>query len=88
MMLGMNLSEHIKTEGGTGTASCPVLAAIAGRAGCSAGTLYMISLGHKKPSGVLSRSISDATQGAVSVHELRPDVFGAAPAANAPDQAA
>lgn len=81
MMPAMNLTEHIKTEGGTGTATCPVVAAIAGRAGCSPGTLYMIVRGHKKPSGVLARSISDATDGVVSVHELRPDVFGPPPSA-------
>jgi DNA-binding transcriptional regulator YdaS (Cro superfamily) len=80
----MNLTEHILAEGGTAKASCPVIAQIAGRAGCSPATLYMIAGGHKKPSAILAGAIADATGGAVTRQDLRPDVFGA-PAA---DQAA
>lgn len=77
----MNLTEHILAEGGTAKASCPVIAQIAGRAGCSASTLYMIAGGHKKPSAILAGAISDATSGVVTRQDLRPDVFGA-PAAD------
>lgn len=72
----MNLTEHILTQGGTAKASCPVIAEIAGRAGCSPATLYMIAGGHKKPSALLAGQIADATGGAVSRQDLRPDVFG------------
>jgi DNA-binding transcriptional regulator YdaS (Cro superfamily) len=76
-MLGaMNLTEHILAQGGTAKASCPVIALIAGLAGCSASTLYMIAGGHKKPSAILAGAIADATGGAVTRQDLRPDVFG------------
>lgn len=76
----MNLLDHIKALGGTGTASCAVLARIAKKAKCKASTLYMIALGHKQPSWNLATSIERATAGAVTRHDLRPDVFGPAPA--------
>jgi DNA-binding transcriptional regulator YdaS (Cro superfamily) len=72
----MNLLDHIKASGGTGTASCPVIASLATAADCSAGTLYLVALGHKQAGPLLARRISDATDGAVTVNELRPDVFG------------
>lgn len=77
MMLAMKLIEHVKSEGGTGTATCPVIAAIAGRAGCSPGTLYLIALGHKQPSAKLAGRISDATANSTTRHDLLPDVFPA-----------
>lgn len=77
----MNLTEHITALGGTAKALCPVLAEIAGRAGCSASTLYMIAGGHKKPSALLAGQIADATGGAVTRQDLRPDVFGPVPTA-------
>lgn len=75
----MNLSEHVQKEGGAATASCPVIARIAESAGCSAGTLYMIALGHKRPSWKLAGAIEQATAGAVTRHDLRPDIFDPAP---------
>ena len=77
----MNLTDYARQEGGTGTASCPVLAAVARKAKCSSGTLYQIALGHKPPSWKLAGRIADATNNAVSRQDLRPDVFGP-PAAN------
>lgn len=76
----MNLSDHIVEQGGTATLNCPVLAAVARRAECSPGTLYMIAKGHKDASAKLANRIEQATRGAVSRHDLRPDVFGPAPA--------
>lgn len=77
-MLGaMNLTDYIQTKGGTAKASCPVIAEIAGLAGCSASTLYMIAGGHKKASAILAGRISDATGDEVTRQDLRPDVFGA-----------
>lgn len=75
----MNLSDHIIEQGGTSTLGCSVLAAIATKAECSAGTLYMIAKGHKTASPKLANRIEEATGGAVSRHDLRPDVFGPAP---------
>ena len=77
----MKLTDYAKEQGGTATASCPVLALVAKKAECSAGTLYQISLGHKPPSWRLASRIESATRGQVTRHDLRPDVFGA-PAAN------
>lgn len=76
----MDLLDHIKSQGGSGTATCAVLAAIAKRAKCKASTLYMIALGHKQPSWNLATAIETATAGEVTRHDLRPDVFGPAPA--------
>jgi DNA-binding transcriptional regulator YdaS (Cro superfamily) len=74
----MNLSDHVKRRGGTAKIDCPVLADIAGRAGCKPSTLYMIAGGHKRPSWRLAESIEGATDGVVTRNELRPDIFGAA----------
>lgn len=74
----MNLIAQALIEGGTGKIECPVLAAIARRAECSAGTLYMIARGHKTASAKLSLRIEQATGGKVTRHDLRPDVFGPA----------
>lgn len=80
----MNLTDHIQQQEGTATPSCPVLARIATAAGCSAGTLYMIAQGHKRPSWKLAEAIEKATERAVTRQDLRPDVFGP-PAANDDD---
>lgn len=72
----MNLTEYAIAKGGTATARCPILAAVAGKAGCSASTLYMIAGGHKAPSAKLAIRISDACDGAVPKECLRPDIFG------------
>lgn len=77
----MNLRDHIKAIGGTATLNCPVLGQIATAANCGSGTLYMIMLGHKRPSAVLATRIANATSGNVTCGDLRPDVFGAPPAA-------
>ena len=73
----MNLTDHIQQQRGTATPSCPVLAGIASQAGCSAGTLYMIAQGHKRPGPKLAKQIEKATGGTVTRHELRPDYFDA-----------
>lgn len=72
----MNLTNYATTKGGTGTLKCPVLDSVAQKAGCSAGTLYQIALGLRKPSAKLANDIHRATRGKVSRGELRPDVFG------------
>ncbi|WP_445327379.1 transcriptional regulator [Xanthomonas arboricola] len=83
----MNLSDYSCGEGGSGTIACPVLAKVAASAGCSPGTLYMIAKGHKKASAKLAVRIQQATASQVSVHDLRPDVFGPPPANPAGDVA-
>lgn len=80
MLCAMNLSDHVKQMGGAGTIGCPVLAELAQKAECSAATLYMIARGHKTPGAKLARRIADATSGAVTLHELRSDVFPPPPA--------
>lgn len=77
MLCAMNLSDHVKQQGGTGTIGCSVLAELAHKAECSAATLYMIARRHKSPGPKLARRISDATHGAVTLHELRSDIFPA-----------
>jgi hypothetical protein len=75
----MELKTYAETNEGTGKRGCPVLARVAIDAGCSPETLYMISAGHKRPSGTLSSSIIKATGGAVTGPDLRPDIFGEIP---------
>jgi DNA-binding transcriptional regulator YdaS (Cro superfamily) len=50
------------------------------RAECSADTLYMITKKHKQAGPKLARAIEHATDGVVTRYDLRPDVFGEAPA--------
>ena len=76
----MQLLDYLK-EHGTGTPSCPALAETAAKAECSEATLYQIALGHKPAGWKLAQKIEDATAGAVTRHDLRPEVFGPAPAA-------
>jgi DNA-binding transcriptional regulator YdaS (Cro superfamily) len=76
----MNLTNYVLNKGGTAKISCPVVAFLAGKAGCSPATLYMIAIGHKKPGPKLAARIEHATFGTVSRHDLRPDIFGPAPA--------
>lgn len=88
MIGGMNLADYIeKQPGSTGGIHCPVIAAVAKKAECSPGTLYMIALGHKRPSAKLANRIEQATGGDVGRGVLRPDVFGPAPTKEARDAA-
>lgn len=75
----MDLRTYAEQNGGTGKRGCPVLARLAADIGCSPETLYMIGAAHKRASGTLARSISDATCEQVSGSDLRPDIFGPAP---------
>lgn len=70
----MSLLTYIRERGGTGTPNCEVLRQTANAAKCSHHTLYMIARGHKAPGPLLTRRIAEAT--GLSVHDLRPDVFG------------
>ena len=76
----MDLKTYATKHNGTAKRWCPVLAEVAQRVGCAADTLYMIAAGHKRPSAVLARAIDEATAGEVTRYDLRPDVFGKAPA--------
>lgn len=84
----MNILDYVTKHGGTGKRDCPIIHAAADRAGCSAGTLYMIAMGHKRPSALLAGTIEQATNGAVTRYDLRPDVFGPAPTAPADEKVA
>jgi len=84
----MNLRAYAISQGGTSTTGCPVLTEIAQRAACSVLTLYQISRGHKLPSAKMARRLDEASNGAVSRHELRPDIFGPVPDAAAQQQQA
>ena len=77
----MDISAYAHAEGGTGKINCPVLARVATLAGCSFRTLYMVSLGHKQASPNLAVRIQAATNGAVTVADLRPDLAAAMEAA-------
>lgn len=76
----MNILDYVSAHDGTGKRDCPIIQSTSERAGCSAGTLYMIAMGHKRPSALLAGAIEQATDGAVTRYDLRPDVFGRAPA--------
>ncbi len=76
----MKLIPFATSQGGTGKIGCPVLATVAKGAECSPATLYMIALGHKPASAKLAGRIEQATFGKVTRHDLRPDIFGPAPA--------
>jgi len=83
----MNLQTYCTDNGGTGLRGCPVLAQVASAAECSADTLYMIAKGHKKAGAKLAGALEQATDGAVTRYELRPDVFGESPAKRAGEAA-
>lgn len=53
--------------------------ALADDLGVSPAYLYQMVTGIRPVSATLCRTIERATKGAVTVHELRPDVFGEAP---------
>jgi len=75
----MKLRAYAISQGGTSTTRCPVLTEIAKRAECSVLTLYQISRSHQRPSAKLARRLDEASNGAVSRHELRPDIFDPPP---------
>lgn len=75
----MTLTEYALLRGGTGTIRCPVFAAMAADAECSAAVLYMIAKGFKRAGHKLAKSIETATAGKVTRYDLRPDIFGPAP---------
>jgi len=83
----MNILSYATSRGGTGKRDCPVIQTTAVEAGCSSGTLYMIAMGHKRPSALLAGAIEQATNSAVTRQELRPDVFGDPPAKRAGEAA-
>ncbi|MGN6519564.1 MAG: transcriptional regulator [Dokdonella sp.] len=70
----MNLKTFIEDEGRRDS----LLAALR----CSPGYLWQIATQWRgrRPSAELARRIHDATGGEVSVHDLRPDIFGPTPA--------
>lgn len=51
----------------------------ADRCDTSVAYLYQIAGGHSKPSGPLARKLAQESGFLVSLQELRPDIFGAAP---------
>jgi DNA-binding transcriptional regulator YdaS (Cro superfamily) len=53
--------------------------ALAERIGIAPAFLYQIATGRRSAPARLCRPIEQATNGAVTVHELRPDIFGPAP---------
>lgn len=53
--------------------------AVAAEANTKPVYLRQIAYGHRKPSHGLAKAIEKATNGAVTVHDLRPDIFGPAP---------
>lgn len=71
----MKLIDYVIDQGGTGKIGCPVLAKIAAHehVRCSPKTLYMIGLGHKKPSVELAAGIEFATENNVSGEEVLPE---------------
>lgn len=71
----MNLTDYIRSRGGTATATCPQVAEISAKAGCAKATLYMVANGHKRPGWRLVDAIERATDGEVSRHDLRPDIW-------------
>jgi hypothetical protein len=76
----MNLTNYCEKNGGSALRGCSVLAQVAADADCSHETLYMIAKGHKRAGSLLAGAIDKATRGEVSRYDLRPDVFGPAPA--------
>lgn len=61
-------------DGGFSRTGAEFLRVVA-EASVSAGTLYQIALGHKRPGPLLCVSLERATKGAVKRHDLRPDLF-------------
>lgn len=75
----MDIRAYIESKGGTAKRDCPILAQLATAAECSAETLYMITLGHKKASALLSGRISRASGGDIAPGDIREDIFGPPP---------
>lgn len=75
-MKTMTLAEYI--------ADADRRAALAKRLATSPQYLWQIATGwrDKRPSALFARKIEEATEGAVTRYELRPDVFGPAPDEN------
>ncbi|MNC54527.1 hypothetical protein D3C75_1040130 [compost metagenome] len=48
---------------------------VAAKAGTSVGYLYQIAGGHRRPSLELSKKLRDATDGALAIRALRPDLY-------------
>ena len=61
---------------------------LADRSGTKSVYLWQLARGHRKASHALARMIESATDKAVTVHDLRPDIFGPAPGVppSMPDQ--
>ncbi len=72
----MDIKTYVLSQkGGTCVRGCPILARIAKRATCSADTLYMIALGHKRASAAFAIRLEHATRGAIRREDLRPDLY-------------
>lgn len=68
----MDMLDYIKTHKST-------LPEIAEAACTKVVYLRQIARGHRKPSHKLARAIESATNGVVTVYDLRPDIFGTSP---------
>ena len=77
----MLLSQHLRELDKDGREQ------LAARVDSSSGYLYLLAGGHRKASPTLARKIEEATGGAVTRHELRPDIFDAPAAAVASEGA-
>jgi DNA-binding transcriptional regulator YdaS (Cro superfamily) len=67
------LLSYIRSHGKAGVQS------LADACGTKPVYLSQVARGHRKASHTLANAIEAATQGAVTVHDLRPDIFGPAP---------
>jgi hypothetical protein len=76
----VDIKTYVSSHGGTGKIDCPVIAGLASRSDCSAGTVYQILLGLRKPSAKLANRIHLASDGEIALQTLREDVFGSLPA--------
>lgn len=71
----MDLKTYLATKDGEFARTGAEFIRVAADAGMSAGTLYQIALGHKRAGPRLCVQIERATSGAVTRHDLRPDLF-------------
>lgn len=75
----MNLRSYLESRDGRVLRSGHALVDLAAKAKVSPYYLYMLALGHKRAGWEVAQRLAAASDGAISVQEIRPDVFGQAP---------
>lgn len=77
----MDLKTYLDQPGHTQAALAEAIAKTPGPKGCTQGLVSQWSLGHLRVTAERAVQIEEATDGAITRHELRPDLYPKPPAA-------